>query len=85
MTDTHSASAALRAAEINSLRRVASGLANFLSSDHRLLLTAMGFVATTGNGHLVLTQEGKERLAEENAKQPPRAPERNPFERPPST
>ena len=79
------ASTALTAAELNSLRRVASGLTNFLSNDHRLLLTAMGFVATTRNGHLVLTQEGKERLAEENAKQPPRAPQTNPFERPPST
>ena len=85
MTGTRSSSAPLTAAEVNSLRRVDSGLAKFLSSDHRLLLTAMGFVATTGSGHLVLTQVGKERLAEETAKQPPRAPQTNPFERPPST
>ena len=68
MTGTRSSSAALTAAEVNSLRRVASGLANFLSSNHRLLLTAMGLIATTGSGHLVLTQEGRERLAEEAAK-----------------
>jgi hypothetical protein len=73
MTGTHNASAPLTAGEVNALRRVASGLANFLSSDHQLLLTAMGFVATTGSGHLVLTQEGKERLAEETATQPPTA------------
>jgi hypothetical protein len=85
MTGTHGASAPLTAAEVNSLRRVASGLVNFLSNDHRLLLTAMGFVATTGSGHLVLTQEGKERLAEETANQLPRAPQTNPFEKPPST
>jgi hypothetical protein len=42
MAGTRSSSAALTAAEVNSLRRVASGLANFLSSNHRLLLTAMG-------------------------------------------
>jgi hypothetical protein len=85
MAGTRSSSAALTAAEVNSLRRVASGLANFLSSNHRLLLTAMGLIATTGSGHLVLTQEGKERLAEEAAKQPPSARLTNPFETPPST
>jgi hypothetical protein len=85
MTGTRSSSAALTAAEVNSLRRVASGLANFLSSNHRLLLTAMGLIATTGSGHLVLTQEGRERLAEEAAKQPPSARQTNPFETPPST
>ena len=85
MTGMHNASAPLTAAEVNSLRRVGCGLANFLSSDHRLLLTAMGFVATTGSGHLVLTQEGKERLAEEAAKHPPGARQTNPLERPPST
>ena len=84
MAGTRSSTAALTAAEVNSLRRVASGLVNFLSSNHRLLLTAMGLIATTGSGHLVLTQEGKERLAEETAKQPPRAPQTNPFERPPN-
>ena len=86
MTGTRSSSAALTAAEVNSLRRVAtSGLANFLSSNHRLLLTAMGLIATTGSGHLVLTQVGRERLAEEAAKQPPSARQTNPFETPPST
>ena len=85
MTGTRSSNAALTAAEVNSLRRVASGLANFLSSNHRLLLTAMGLIATTGSGHLVLTQEGRERLAEEAAEQPPSARQTNPFETPPST
>jgi hypothetical protein len=85
MTGTRSSSAALNAAEVNSLRRVDSGLANFLSSNHRLLLTAMGLVATTGSGHLVLTQEGKERLAEETAKHPSRAPPTNPFAKRPGT
>ena len=85
MAGTRSSSAALTSAEVNSLRRVASGLANFLSSNHRLLLTAMGLIATTGSGHLVLTQEGRERLAEEAAKQPPSARQTNPFETPPNT
>jgi hypothetical protein len=69
MTGTRSSSAALTAAEVNSLRRVDSGLAKFLSSNHRLLLTAMGLVATTGSGHLVLTQDGKQRLAEETSRE----------------
>jgi hypothetical protein len=69
MTGTRSSSAALTAAEVNSLRRVNSGLAKFLSSNHRLRLTAMGLVATTGSGHLVLTQDGKQRLADEDSRE----------------
>ena len=65
MNGIRSSSAALSPAEVNSLRRVASGLANYLPSAHRRLLTAMRLVAVTGGGRLVLTQEGKQRLAQE--------------------
>lgn len=56
--------AGLSAGEINALRRVGSGLANFLPSGQRMRLTALGLIATTGSGRLVLTQTGKEHLAD---------------------
>jgi hypothetical protein len=82
MDGKRSSDAALSTAEVNSLRRVASGLANFLPTDHRLLLTAMGLVATNGSGRLVLTQEGKQRLAEEIAGQPSVTEPTIPLDRP---
>ncbi|MEA2915238.1 MAG: hypothetical protein QOJ15_7319 [Bradyrhizobium sp.] len=77
--------ASLSPAEVSSLRRVASGLAKFLSSDARELLMSMGLISLTLGGRLVLTEEGKQRLAAETARQPVRALTPNPFERPPAT
>ena len=59
--------ASLSPAEVSSLRRVASGLAKFLSSDARELLMSMGLISLTLGGRLVLTEEGKQRLAAEGA------------------
>ena len=78
-----SPNASLSPAEVSSLRRVASGLAKFLSSDARELLMSMGLISLTLGGRLVLTEEGKQRLAAESARQPARAQMPNPFERPP--
>ena len=78
-----SPNASLSSAEVSSLRRVASGLAKFLSSDVRELLMSMGLISLTLGGRLVLTEEGKRRLAEETARTPARAQTPNPFERPP--
>ena len=50
--------------EINALRRVGSGLAKFLPSAHRMRLASLGLITVTGSGRLVLTQGGKEQLAE---------------------
>ena len=75
--------ASLSPAEVSSLRRVATGLAKFLSSDARELLMSMGLISLTLAGRLVLTEEGKQRLAEETARQPARAQTPNSFERPP--
>jgi hypothetical protein len=55
-----------------------------LSSDARELLMSMGLISLTLGGRLVLTEEGKQRLAAETARQPVRALTPNPFERPPS-
>jgi hypothetical protein len=55
--------AALSPGEVNALRRVASGLANFLAPNHRHLLISMGLITLTLGGHLVLTEEGRQRLA----------------------
>jgi hypothetical protein len=44
---------------------------------------SMGLISLTLGGRLVLTEEGKQRLAEETARQPARAQTPNPFERPP--
>jgi hypothetical protein len=73
----------LSSAQVSSLRRVASGLAKFLSSDVRELLMSMGLISVTLGGRLVLTEEGKRRLAEETARPPLRAQTPKPFERPP--
>ena len=51
--------------EINALRRVGSGLAKFLPSAHRMRLASLGLITFTGSGRLVLTQGGKEQLAEQ--------------------
>jgi hypothetical protein len=55
---------ALSPGEVNSLRRVRSGLAKFLPSAHRMRLISLGLITVTGGGRLVLTQGGKEQLAE---------------------
>ena len=54
----------LNISEINALRRVGSGLAKFLPSAHRMRLARLGLITVTGGGRLVLTQDGKEQLAE---------------------
>jgi hypothetical protein len=73
----------LSSTEVSFLRRVAGGLAKFLPSDARDLLMSMGLISVTLGGRLVLTEEGKRRLAEETARMPARAQTRNPFEHPP--
>jgi hypothetical protein len=60
--------APLSIGEINALRRVGSGLAKFLPSAHRMRLASLGLITVTGGGRLVLTQDGKEQLAEREAK-----------------
>jgi hypothetical protein len=44
---------------------------------------SMGLISLTLGGRLVLTEEGKQRLAAETARQPARVQTPNPFERPP--
>lgn len=51
--------------EMNALRRVSSGLAKFLPSTYRIRLASLGLITRTGSGRLVLTQGGKEHLAEQ--------------------
>jgi hypothetical protein len=63
-----SAHAPLSVGEINALRRVGSGLAKFLPSAHRMRLASLGLITVTGGGRLVLTQGGKEQLAEREVK-----------------
>lgn len=63
--------APLSPAELNALRRVANGLANAISTSHRELLASMGLIAVAPQGSLVLTQEGRARLAALTAGQPP--------------
>ena len=63
-----SSDAPLSVGEINALRRVGSGLAKFLPSAHRMRLASLGLITVTGGGRLVLTQDGKEQLAEREAK-----------------
>jgi hypothetical protein len=58
----------LSVGESNALRRVGSGLAKFLPSAHRARLASLGLITVTGGGRLVLTQGGKEQLAEREAK-----------------
>ena len=83
MDGKRSPDAALSSAEVNALRRVANGLANFLSVEHRDVLVSMGLIGVTLNGRFVLTEEGKQRLTEEMAARPTRAQTSNPSERPP--
>ena len=54
----------LSTGEINSLRRVGSGLAKFLPNADRMRLTSLGLITVPAGGRLVLTQGGKEQLAE---------------------
>jgi hypothetical protein len=63
-----SVGAHLSADEINSLRRVRSGLAKFLPSAHQMRLASLGLIAVTGGGRLVLTQSGKEQLAQRDVR-----------------
>jgi hypothetical protein len=58
----------LSVGEINALRRVGSGLAKFLPSAHRMRLASLGLITVIADGRLVLTQGGKEQLAEREVK-----------------
>ena len=60
--------ARLSAGDINALRRVRSGLAKFLPSADRMRLASLGLITVAGGGRLVLTQGGKEQLAEREVK-----------------
>ena len=51
--------------------RVANGLADVILTSHRELLVSMGLIAVTPQGSLVLTPEGRTRLAALTAGQPP--------------
>jgi hypothetical protein len=66
-----SPNAPLSPAELNALRRVANGAADVISTGHRELLVSMGLIAVTPQGSLVLTPEGRTRLAALTAGQPP--------------
>jgi hypothetical protein len=66
-----SPNAPLSPAELNALRRVANGLADVILTSHRELLVSMGLIAVTPQGSLVLTPEGRTRLAALTAGQPP--------------
>jgi hypothetical protein len=63
--------APLSPAELNALRRVASGFADSISTGHRALLVSMGLTAVTLQGSLVLTDKGRARLAALTGAQPP--------------
>jgi hypothetical protein len=63
--------APLSPVELNALRRVASGLADSISTGHRVLLVSMGLIAVTLQGILVLTDEGRARVAALTGAQPP--------------
>jgi hypothetical protein len=58
---------ALSPDDVKALRRVAFGLGHFLPSVQRVRLATMRLVAVKGHGRLVLTKEGKVRLAQEGA------------------
>lgn len=62
--------ALLSPAELNALRRVDSGLANFLPPAHKRVLIDMKLVAMTCGGRLVLTEAGRARLKQEECKEP---------------
>jgi hypothetical protein len=66
-----SPNAPLSPAELNALRRVANGAADVILTSHRELLVSMGLIAVTPQGSLVLTPEGRTRLAALTAGQPP--------------
>jgi hypothetical protein len=66
-----SPNAPLSPAELNALRRVANGLADVILTSHRELLVSMGLIAVTPQGSLVLTPEGRTRLAALTVGQPP--------------
>jgi hypothetical protein len=68
-----SPNAPLSIGEMNALRRVGSGLAKFLPSAHRMRLASLGLIAVISSGRLVLTQGGKEQLAEREVTRPCRA------------
>jgi hypothetical protein len=60
------ANAALSPSEVNALRRVDIGLANFLPAAHRDLLISMGLIVQNFSERLVLTEAGRQRLLDEN-------------------
>ena len=66
-----SPNAPLSPAELNALRRVASGMADSISIGHRELLVSMGLIAVTLQGSLMMTDEGRARLAALSGEQPP--------------
>src|SRR5829696_1052363 len=62
---------AVSPAELSALRRAAYGLANFLPSNQRDTLVAMGLIAViTRTGNVVLTEAGKQRLTKESETAP---------------
>ena len=68
---SRSANATLSPSEINALRRVENGLADFLPPTHRDLLISMGLVGLTIGKRLVLTEVGRQRLLDEREKASP--------------
>jgi hypothetical protein len=54
--------------ELTALRRVANGLAGSVLPNHRDLLILMGLAGLAPNGDVVLTEAGKQRLAEEQGR-----------------
>jgi len=66
-----SPNAPLSPAELNALRRVANGMADSISIGHRELLVSMELIAVTLQGSLMLTDEGRARLAGLSGDQPP--------------
>jgi hypothetical protein len=66
--------APLSPAELSALRRVANGMADSISIGHRELLVSMGLIAVALQGSLMLTDEGRARLAALSGERPPAKP-----------
>jgi hypothetical protein len=61
----HDLQSSLSFGELNALRRIANGVAHFLSHEHRKRLSSMGLVELTLRGDVVLTEAGRRCLAAE--------------------
>jgi hypothetical protein len=61
-TMNRSSRAALSQSELNALRRLEGGLANFVSKEQRDLLISMSLVRINEAGRVMLTDEGRRRL-----------------------